>query len=301
MNAQPLQQKQRRPAPSCRCTTLSPTSESPQWSQPAAGCGDRRVRASQGCNLGLAYQFRWHAERKMRRPQNASGTAPAYPIRPSLAAPRETKYNLATHTTQVHAALIDMHQQDLSRSSTVDHRSNRREFVALRPRRIRSIQKARREPMPNRRSVLSCAVSVLAGLTACGGDGGSVSVPAPPITTPPPPAVQPPVNLPPRLADTEVRISGNTPFTLGCVTGGGTVYRNSEVEPQVAVNPRRPRQHRGHLAAGSLVYRGSQRHRHRRQHGRRNHVDPGGLSRSRVAAAVMPPTVATTDARPTLG
>ena len=88
--------------------------------------------------------------------------------------------------------------------------------------------------------MLSCAVSVLAGLTACGGDGGSVSVPAPPITTPPPPSVPPPVNLPPRLADTEVRISGNTPFTFGCVTGGGTVYRNSEVEPQVAVNPRDP-------------------------------------------------------------
>ncbi len=47
-------------------------------------------------------------------------------------------------------------------------------------------------------------------------------------------------NLPPRLADTEVRISGNTPFTVGCVTGGGVVYRNSEVEPQVAVNPRDP-------------------------------------------------------------
>jgi len=65
-------------------------------------------------------------------------------------------------------------------------------------------------------------------------------VPAPPITTPPPPAVQPPVNLPPRLADTEVRISGTTPFTVGCVTGGGVLYRNSEVEPQVAVNPRDP-------------------------------------------------------------
>lgn len=94
--------------------------------------------------------------------------------------------------------------------------------------------------MPNRRFVLSCAVSVLAGLTACGGDGGSVSVPAPPITTPPPPAVQPPVNLPPRLADTEVRVSGNTPFTVGCVTGGGVIYRNSEVEPQVGLNPRDP-------------------------------------------------------------
>ncbi len=95
--------------------------------------------------------------------------------------------------------------------------------------------------MPNRRSVvLSCAVSALAGLTACGGDGESAAVPAPPITTPPPPSVPPPVNLPPRLADTEVRISGTTPFTLGCSTGGGTVYRNSEVEPQVAVNPRDP-------------------------------------------------------------
>ncbi|HJW52893.1 MAG TPA: sialidase family protein [Burkholderiaceae bacterium] len=94
--------------------------------------------------------------------------------------------------------------------------------------------------MPNRNFVLSCAASVIAGLTACGGDGGSVSVPAPPITTPPPPAVQPPVNLPPRFADTEVRISGTTPFTVGCVTGGGVVYRNSEVEPQVAVNPRDP-------------------------------------------------------------
>jgi hypothetical protein len=29
----------------------------------------------------------------MRRPQNASGTAPAYPMRPSLAAPRENKSN----------------------------------------------------------------------------------------------------------------------------------------------------------------------------------------------------------------
>ncbi|HTN49001.1 MAG TPA: sialidase family protein [Burkholderiaceae bacterium] len=63
---------------------------------------------------------------------------------------------------------------------------------------------------------------------------------APPIAIPPPPAVLPPVNLPPRLTDTEVQVSTDTPFTLGCLSGGGTVYRNAEVEPQVAINPRNP-------------------------------------------------------------
>jgi len=55
--------------------------------------GGSRIEPGQGSNLGLAYQFRWHAEKRKRRPQNTSGTAPAYPMRPSLAAPRETKDN----------------------------------------------------------------------------------------------------------------------------------------------------------------------------------------------------------------
>jgi hypothetical protein len=90
------------------------------------------------------------------------------------------------------------------------------------------------------RRALLCAVSSIAGLTACGGD--SAPVIAPPIVAPPPPVVLPPVNLPPRLPEAEVRVSADTPFTLACVTGsgGGTVYRNAEVEPQVAINPTDP-------------------------------------------------------------
>jgi hypothetical protein len=49
----------------------------------------------------------------------------------------------------------------------------------------------------------------------------------------------PVVTLPPLIADTEIRISGDTPFAVNCTGGtlGGTEYRNAEVEPYAAVNP----------------------------------------------------------------
>ena len=72
------------------------------------------------------------------------------------------------------------------------------------------------------------AVIVFAG---CSGGGGS-SDPAPP---PPPPL------------DTQVRLTGVSPFAPGCdqATPAGALYVNSEVEPHVAVNPSNP----NHLVA----------------------------------------------------
>ncbi|WP_165960769.1 sialidase family protein [Actinocrispum wychmicini] len=36
-------------------------------------------------------------------------------------------------------------------------------------------------------------------------------------------------------------VSGPTPFAVGCATGSATLYRNAEVQPYLAVNPRNPR------------------------------------------------------------
>ena len=92
--------------------------------------------------------------------------------------------------------------------------------------------------MVSRRALLVSALLGCVALTACG--GGSDSAPAPaPAPTPTP--VPPPASLPPLIADTEVRVSGDSPFTPGCSGNStGTEYRNAEVEPQVAVNPLNP-------------------------------------------------------------
>ena len=80
------------------------------------------------------------------------------------------------------------------------------------------------------------AVVMSASLAGCGGGGSGAPGPAPPLTPAPAPA---PVTLPPLIADTPVRISGDTPFAVNCTGGvlGGTEYRNAEVEPYAAVNP----------------------------------------------------------------
>jgi len=76
-------------------------------------------------------------------------------------------------------------------------------------------------------------------LAAClAGCGGGSDAPSPaPAPNPVPPA--PVVVLPALIADTPVRISGDTPFAINCTGAalGGTEYRNSEVEPYAAVNP----------------------------------------------------------------
>ncbi len=79
-----------------------------------------------------------------------------------------------------------------------------------------------------------------ASLAACGGGSDSAPALAPPAPPPPPPS--PAVTLPPLIGDTEVRISGDTPFAPNCTGGtlGGTEYRNAEVEPYAAVNPTNP-------------------------------------------------------------
>jgi hypothetical protein len=91
------------------------------------------------------------------------------------------------------------------------------------------------EPMSARRRCLWAAV-ISTTLAGCGGGSDSAVPPAPPI----PPAPAPPaVTLPPLIADTAIRISGDTPFAADCTGGalGGTEYRNAEVEPYAAVNP----------------------------------------------------------------
>ena len=91
------------------------------------------------------------------------------------------------------------------------------------------------EAMSARRRCLWAAV-LSATLTGCGGGSDSATPPAPPI----PPAPAPPaVALPPLIADSAIRISGDTPFAANCTGGslGGTEYRNAEVEPYAAVNP----------------------------------------------------------------
>ena len=90
-------------------------------------------------------------------------------------------------------------------------------------------------PMTVQRRRLWAAL-ICASLAGCGGGSDSSPPPAPP--TPPAP-LAPVVTLPPLIADTEIRISGDTPFAVNCTGGtlGGTEYRNAEVEPYAAVNP----------------------------------------------------------------
>jgi hypothetical protein len=80
------------------------------------------------------------------------------------------------------------------------------------------------------------AAAISASLAGCGGGSDSAAPPAPPN----PPAPAPPAfTLPPLIADTAIRLSGDTPFAANCTGGalGGTEYRNAEVEPHAAVNP----------------------------------------------------------------
>lgn len=89
--------------------------------------------------------------------------------------------------------------------------------------------------MPLRTLLLASAFAA-AALGGCGGD--SSSSPTPPAPNPPP--APPPIALPPLVADSEVRVSGDSPFVATCALGSGTNYRNAEVEPQVAINPLNP-------------------------------------------------------------
>lgn len=70
-------------------------------------------------------------------------------------------------------------------------------------------------PMTVQRRRLWAAL-ICAALAGCGGGSDSSPPPAPP--TPPAP-LAPVVTLPPLIADTEIRISGDTPFAINC-TGG---------------------------------------------------------------------------------
>ncbi len=80
-----------------------------------------------------------------------------------------------------------------------------------------------------------CAAAICVSIAGCGGGSDSTPAPAPPIPPPTPPAV----TLPPLIADTAIRISGDTPFAASCTGGalGGIEYRNAEVEPYASVNP----------------------------------------------------------------
>ncbi len=84
------------------------------------------------------------------------------------------------------------------------------------------------------RIVSALAASLVA---ACGGSGdGGGSAPAPPPTAAPAPA---PAPAPPATAT--LRVSPATPFAVGCNGAqAGTLYRNAEVEPTLAVNPSNP-------------------------------------------------------------
>ena len=84
--------------------------------------------------------------------------------------------------------------------------------------------------------LFASAASVVAAVSACGGDSSPTPVPPPPSPVPAP--APPPVTLPPLITDTEVRISADTTFSASCSgTSSGTEFRNAEVEPQVALNP----------------------------------------------------------------
>ena len=65
-------------------------------------------------------------------------------------------------------------------------------------------------------------------LTSCG-SGGSSAPPAPPPTIPPPAAT----------FDAQYLVSATSPFSANCdgVAPDGTLYRNAEVEPYLAINP----------------------------------------------------------------
>ena len=80
-----------------------------------------------------------------------------------------------------------------------------------------------------------CAAAICVSIAGCGGGSDSTPAPAPPIPPPTPPAV----TLPPLIADTAIRVSGDTPFAASCTGGtlGGIEYRNAEVEPYASVNP----------------------------------------------------------------
>src|ERR1700704_6476214 len=67
-------------------------------------------------------------------------------------------------------------------------------------------------------AAIACALL----LTGCGGGGGGGD------------------NNPPPSDDPQFRVSGASPFALGCdgIPAFGTLYVNAEVEPMVAVNPR---------------------------------------------------------------
>ena len=95
--------------------------------------------------------------------------------------------------------------------------------------------------MVSRRALLVSALSGCVAVTACGGGSDPAPAPAPaPVPAPPVPA-PPPIALPPLITDTELLVSGDTPFAPGCSgSANGTEYRNAEVEPQVAVNPLNP-------------------------------------------------------------
>jgi hypothetical protein len=95
--------------------------------------------------------------------------------------------------------------------------------------------------MAARRALLASALFGCAALAACGGGSDSAPVPPAPAPTPPPTPAPPPANLPPLVTETEVLLSGTTPFAAGCSRlSSGTEYRDAEVEPYVAVNPLNP-------------------------------------------------------------
>lgn len=99
--------------------------------------------------------------------------------------------------------------------------------------------------MTTRGMILACAALAAAAQISCGGGSdSSAPLPAAPPVVPPPPLVPlpPPVALPPLVADAPARISSTSPYAPNCTgaTESGLIYRNAEVEPQVAVNPRNP-------------------------------------------------------------
>lgn len=94
--------------------------------------------------------------------------------------------------------------------------------------------------MVSRRALLVSALSGCVAMTACGGSDPAPTPAPAPVPAPPVPAPSP-IALPPLISDTELLVSGDTPFAPGCSgSANGTEYRNAEVEPQVAVNPLNP-------------------------------------------------------------
>jgi hypothetical protein len=189
----------------------------------------------------------------MRRPQTVSGTAPAYPMRPSLAAPREKESSEWTLRKRGHWPLTHVNrlQSVLADVSVVPRGSSSHRCAARNGLTHNRDSHWRTGDMVSRRALLVSALSGCVAVTACGGgsEPAQVPAPAPPVPAPPVPA-PPPVVLPPLITDTEVRVSGDTPFTPGCSgSANGTEYRDAEVEPQVAVNPLNPSRIAGPPAA----------------------------------------------------